>query len=310
MRVFVAGATGVIGRRVVEELVTGGHDVSAVARTDAKASWLAAKGAAPTRVDLFDGDALSRAVRGHQAVVNLATHIPTGNAMMFRRGWRQNDRLRTVAGRRLAGAAARAGVEAFVQESITLLYADGGTAWLDEDTAVDPTVFTRSAIEAEGHARQFAAGPGRGVVLRFAQFVAPDSAHTVQMVAKATKGTLLLLGRPGGYEPFVHVDDAATAVVAALECPSGTYNVVEGVPSTRADHAAAWSRALDRPVALPPAWLGRLPRLSGLARSRRPSHAAFTEATGWRPRHPDLRSVWPALAHPDGVRAVGGGGRR
>ncbi|HEX8771903.1 MAG TPA: NAD-dependent epimerase/dehydratase family protein [Acidimicrobiales bacterium] len=295
MRVFVAGATGVIGRRAVDELVRGGHEVTGVARTDAKASWLTERGATPVAVDLLDRGAVTTAVADHDAVVNLATHIPTGPEMMFRRAWRQNDRLRKTASQLLAEAAAQAGAEVFVQESITLLYDDGGDAWLDENAPIKPTVFTRTAIDAEDQARWFAAQSGRGVVLRFASFMAPESAHTAKMVAMVRKGTLPLLGRPEGFEPLVDADDAARAVVAALHCPSGTYNIVEDAPATRAEHAEALSAALGRPVHLPPAWVGRLPRLAGLGRSRRPSHGAFSEATGWGPKNGDVRSMWPEL---------------
>ncbi|MGI8776505.1 MAG: sigma factor-like helix-turn-helix DNA-binding protein [Acidimicrobiales bacterium] len=84
--------------------------------------------------------------------MNLATHIPTGNDMMLRRPWRQNDRLRTTASALRGDAAAEGGAEAFAQESIALLYGDGGGAWLDERSPIDPTVFTRSAVEAEANA--------------------------------------------------------------------------------------------------------------------------------------------------------------
>lgn len=158
MRVFVAGATGVIGRRVVGQLVASGHGVTAVARR--RPSLLAEMGASPVDVDLFDHDAVTMAVAGHDAVVNLATHIPTGRGMMFRRAWRDNDRLRTIASRLLADAAAECRAQAFVQESVTLLYAGGGDAWLHEGASIVPTALTRSAVEAEGHA---ARSVGRGV---------------------------------------------------------------------------------------------------------------------------------------------------
>ena len=305
MKIFVAGGTGVIGRRTVEELIAAGHDVSAVARTEEKADRLRAQGAQPVMVDLFDADEVAGAVRGHEAVVNLATHIPPANRAAFRRAWRENDRLRAQASRHLADAAAAAGAEVLVQESVALLYADGGDAWLGEDAVVEPTVFTRSAVEAERHAEAFAdTGAGRrAVVLRFAQFVAPDSGHMQQLLGMARRGILPLIGRPDGYEPFIHGDDAARAVVAALDCPSGTYNVAESSPLTRQEHAAALSEALGRPVRLPPGWVAGLPRLDHVARSRRVANQAFLQATGWAPVYENMVPVWTSLLRPEGVEA-------
>ena len=305
MRIFIAGGTGVIGRRTVEQLIAAGHDVTAVGRTEEKAGQLWDQGARPVMVDLFDPDAVARAVHGHQAVVNLATHIPPASRTAFRRAWRENDRLRTEASRHLAGAAEAAGAEVLIQESVSLLYADGGDAWLREDAVVAPTIFTRSAGDAERHAEAFSArAPGaRAVVLRFAQFVAPDSGHIQQLLGLARRGILPLVGDPAGYEPCIHADDAARAVVAALECPSGTYNVAEDSPMTRQEHAAVFAEALGRPVRLPPGWVGRIPRLDHVARSRRVANHAFREATGWAPAQGNMASVWMSLVRSEGQEA-------
>jgi nucleoside-diphosphate-sugar epimerase len=296
MDIFVAGATGVIGRRTVEQLVAAGHRVTAVARTEEKVAQLWDMGARPVTVDVFDAAAVADAVAGHQAVVNLATHIPPASRAAFRRAWRENDRLRTEASRNLAQAATAGGTEVLVQESVALLYADGGAAWLDEDAAVEPTVFTRSAVEAEHHAEAFR---GRAVTLRFAQFVAEDSGHIRQLLNLTRRGILPLVGRADAYESFVHVDDAASAVVAALAAPAGTYNVAESSPMTREEHAAVFSEVLGRPVRLPPAWAGRVPRFDHVARSRRVANGGLRRATGWTPVHDDMRPVWASLLRAD-----------
>ena len=305
MRIFVAGGTGVIGRRTVEQLLAAGHDVTTVARTEEKAAQLWDQGARPVMVDLFDSGAVARAVRGHHAVVNLATHIPPASRAAFRRAWRENDRLRTEASRHLADAAANAGAEVFIQESISLLYADGGDAWLAEDAPVKPTILTRSAVDAERHAEAFSgSAPGaRAVVLRFAQFVAPDSGHMQQLLGLVRRGILPLVGDPEGYESCIDADDAGRAVGAALDCPSGTYNVAEDAPLTRREHAAVFAEALGRPVRLPPGWLGRVPRLDHVARSRRVANRAFREATGWAPAHDNMSPVWTSLLRSEGREA-------
>jgi 2-alkyl-3-oxoalkanoate reductase len=126
MKVFVAGATGVLGRRAVAGLVRSGHEVSALVRSDAKAGQVVAAGAAPVRCSLFDPDGLRSAMAGHDAVINLATHIPPVTAAARAPAWAENDRVRTVGSRNLVDAALVAGVGRYVQESIAFLYADGG----------------------------------------------------------------------------------------------------------------------------------------------------------------------------------------
>jgi len=91
VRVFVAGATGVVGRRVVPALVGAGHGVTAVGRTPERRETLARMGAVPAELDLFDKGAVARAVAGHDAVINLATHIPLSTRMLFPGAWREND---------------------------------------------------------------------------------------------------------------------------------------------------------------------------------------------------------------------------
>ncbi len=131
-RVFVTGATGVLGRRVVPLLVDAGHRVTAVVRSPAKASFVRAAGASPIEVDLFDRDRLRETVDGHDSIVQLATHIPSGPAAAQRSAWETNDRLRGVAAPTIAAAAVDAGVGRFIQESITFPYSDGGDEWIDE----------------------------------------------------------------------------------------------------------------------------------------------------------------------------------
>src|ERR671932_756223 len=94
MQIFVTGATGVIGRRVVPLLLAAGHQVTAVARTPEKSAALERMGAAAVLLDLFAAEAVRRAVAGHQVVINLATHIPPSTRMFLPGAWRANDRIR------------------------------------------------------------------------------------------------------------------------------------------------------------------------------------------------------------------------
>lgn len=290
MDVFVAGATGVLGRRAVPALVEDGHQVTAVARTAAAERQLRVAGATPVRLDLFDRAAVAATVSRHEAVVNLATRIPPTTRAWRRDAWRENDRLRQQAAANLAAGAREASV--LVQESIAFLYDEHGPAWVEEPAPIRPGVVTTSALAAEATAHAVTTPRRRGVVLRFGQFVAPEARHTRDLAALARRGRLAMLGPADGYVSLVDADDAARAVVAALSAPAGTYNVAEEVPCTREVHARALTAVLGRPVRSLPSWVGRSRIAEPLTRSHRLSSARLTSATGWRPRVPEVRADW------------------
>jgi nucleoside-diphosphate-sugar epimerase len=295
MRVFVAGGTGVLGRRAVARLVAAGHAVTAIARTDAKAAEVRAAGATPVAVDLFDADAVRAAVAGHEAVINLATSIPAFAEAWKPWAWRTNARIRSEGAANLVDGALAAGAARYVQESLAFAYADGGDAWLDETAPVDAGGPTASMLDAEAQAARFAGAGGTAVVLRFGGFHAPDSDHVRDQIRLARAGLAAMPGRPGAWLATIHVDDAAGAVVAALDAPGGTYDVVDAEPMTRADQAAVLAAAVGRKrlrtvPSVATALGGNAVRL--LARSQRVSGAAFRAASGWRPEHPSARAAW------------------
>jgi 2-alkyl-3-oxoalkanoate reductase len=132
MRLFVIGATGVIGRRAVPLLLSKGHSVTAGVRQAGRRVGVANKGLDYLTVDLFDIGELRRAVAGHDAIINLATRMPTPAwKMMLRDSWRENDRIRTKGVANLVEAARRNGISRFVQESFALTYPDRGDVWID-----------------------------------------------------------------------------------------------------------------------------------------------------------------------------------
>jgi uncharacterized protein YbjT (DUF2867 family) len=137
MRVFVAGGTGAVGGRAIPALVREGHSVTALARTPEKVAALTAQGATPASVSLFDRSALTAVFTGHDAVVNLATAIPSMSRWMSARAWRSNDRVRTEGSAAIVDAALGAGVDRVVQESVSMLYRDHGARWVDEDSPID-----------------------------------------------------------------------------------------------------------------------------------------------------------------------------
>jgi nucleoside-diphosphate-sugar epimerase len=298
MRIFLTGPSGVIGRRVVPLLLKAGHDVTAAARTPGRREALVRAGVRPASVDLFSPNQLRVVVRGHDAVINLATHVPHSMARMFiPGGWRENDRIRRIGSANLVDAALAGGVRRFIQESFAPIYADGGDDWIDETAPVRPGRYNRTVLDAEAAALRFAGAGGVGVVLRFAAFYGPDATQLGQMVRLVRHGWAPLLGPAGSYFPSVSHDDAAAAVVAALELPAGVYNVVDDQPLRHREFVDALADAVGaKHPHLFPAVFAKLAGSVGrtIARSLRISNRKLRETSGWAPTYPSVREGFPA----------------
>lgn len=295
MRVFVAGGTGVVGKRAVARLVWAGHDVTVLSRSPAKDDVVRALGATPMRVDLFDADALRAAVAGHDAVVNLATHIPSLTQAARMSAWAENERIRTVGSTNLVDAALAAGATVFVQESLAFMYGEHGDAIISADsTGWGDSPFVGAVQIAEANVARFTAAGGRGVVLRFGMFYADDSDQTAARVKAARNGFAADVGASSTYFPCIDADDAASAAVLALDAPAGTYDIVDG-PSTRAEQTAALAAAVGRRRLMrPPKWM--TPKVgSYLATSQRVSNDKFRNATAWKPSSPTVREGYRKL---------------
>ncbi|HEY7119654.1 MAG TPA: NAD(P)-dependent oxidoreductase [Tepidisphaeraceae bacterium] len=300
MRIFVAGATGVIGRRVVPALVSAGHQVTGIGRTPEKRAALEQAGAAAVEVSIFDPAALRRAVAGHDVVVNVATHIPPGMRIFFRWAWRTNDRIRRQGAANLADAAIADGARRFVQESFAPVYPDRGDAWIDETTPIAPVRYNRTVADAEAAAERFSASGRTGIILRFGGFYGPDASHVRDLIRYVRKGWGPLPGPPDAFMSSVSHDDAASAVVALAtgDAPAGTYNVVDDEPVTHRAYFDALAAALGAPPPkLPPKIVTHLMGSLGemLARSLRISNRKLRETCGWAPRFPGVRDGWPAV---------------
>lgn len=296
MRIFLTGATGVVGIRALPLLRAQGHDVTALVHSPGKRAAVESLGAQPIALDLFDGPAVGRAVRDHDVVVNLATHIPSpAYRMVLPWAWRENDRIRREASAILAEAAIAAGVQRFVQESFAPVYPDRGEDWIDESVPISPTRYNRSVADAERSAARVTEAGRTGVVLRFAFFYGPDSDSTRDFVKQARKGRGGMPGRASAFISSVSHDDAAAAVVAALDVPAGAYNVTDDEPLKRRDYFDALAAALDvPPPRLMPPWVSRLMGSTGelLSRSQRISNRKLRDASGWKPRYPSMREGW------------------
>lgn len=300
MHIFITGATGVIGRRVTPLLVQAGHHVTAAARSPDKHVSIAKLGARPVLVDLFDTAALRSVLAGHEAVINLATHMPSSSTrMLFRWFWRENDRVRREASTALVDASIACGVDRFIQESFAPIYEDGGAAWIDEAWPQRPVPYNLTVLDAERSAERFSATGGHGVVLRFAAFYGSDSRVLHEMVGVIRRGWAPLPGDPSAFISSISHDDAATAVVASLEAPAGAYNVADDTPVSRGEWANLLADAFGLPHPRPlPSWMTRAggTLMELLGRSLRMSNARLRSATRWAPRYPSVRDGFRALA--------------
>jgi nucleoside-diphosphate-sugar epimerase len=299
MKILVTGATGVIGRRLVPLLRHAGHEVSGVARSPAGRTQLERHGATAIDVDLFDSAAVHRAVMGHDAVVNLATHIPRSSGQMFLPwAWRENDRLRSIASRGLVDACIKANVSRFVQESFAPVYPDRGDNWIDETTPIKPVRYNQTVADAEAAAHRFSQIGRTGVVLRFGAFYGPDSRQTAELIAWVRKGWAPVPGPGSSYISSVSHDDAATAAAAAVTLRSGIYNVIDDEPMTHRAFVDSLADAIgvDHPK-LPPRWITSLFGSVGemLSRSLRISNRKLRSSSAWAPEYASVRQGWPAV---------------
>lgn len=301
VKVLVTGATGVLGRPTVSALVAAGHEVRAVARGTDKVQQLRDAGAEPVAVDLFDLPAVFDAVAGSDAVLHLATNIPPITKMARRSAWELNNRLRTESTANLLAAARSHSVKRFIKESVTFTYAGAADAWLDESSpAAEPAGLLEPTLDGERMVTDFTTGGGDGVVLRFGLFYGPGNRATEEALRLARFRRATVAGPGGAYMSSLHTDDAATAVLAALDVPGGIYNVVDDEPMTRRAYVDSFSEAFGLPrLGLTPARLLHLvggPAGRALTASQRVSNAQFRKAVDWAPAYRNAREGWVAVA--------------
>jgi nucleoside-diphosphate-sugar epimerase len=298
MRILLTGATGVIGCRALPLLLAQGHSVTVAVRRELSNQMLGAGGARQVHADLFDLEALKRALVGHDTLINLATHMPSAAwKMMLRSAWHQNDRIRTLGVRNLVDAALATGVERVIQESFAPTYPDCADRWIEETTSLAPAPYNSSVLDAEASIARFAQAGGTGVSLRFAAFYGPDAMQMRSYIAALKLGWAPVPGDSSGYISSVSHDDAATAVVAALRCASGPYNVVDNEPVSRAVCFGTLAQEIgQRAPRFIPGWATPLFGCVGttLVRSLRISNRKLRSQTGWEPVLSSIHQGWPA----------------
>jgi 2-alkyl-3-oxoalkanoate reductase len=297
MRVFVAGATGAVGSRLVPQLLERGHDVIGSSRSAAKAESLRKLGAEPVVVDLLDRRAVEAAIAEirPEAIVHEATALTGASDMKhFDRTFAQTNRLRTEGTDALLAAARAAGVRRFVAQSFAgWPYAREGEPVKTEDDPLDPDPVPgmRETLAAIRHVERVVPAAG-GLVLRYGGlYGAPDDAQ-LELVRKRR---FPIVGDGGGVWSFVHLDDAAAATVLALDRGEpGIYNIVDDDPAPVREWLPALASAIGaKPPRRVPRWLARL--LAGdvgvaiMTEVRGASNAKAKRALGWTPRYPSWR---------------------
>jgi nucleoside-diphosphate-sugar epimerase len=296
MRVFVAGATGVIGRPLIARLLDAGHEVVGTTRSQARVETIRALGAEPVVVDARDTDALQAAVveARPDVVINELTRLPDRlNYRKPKETFAATNELRGKVGPALAGAAAQAGAGRLISQSICFAYASTGKPAHDED---DPLAEGRIALEMLEHATLETPGLD-GVVLRYGYFYGPGTffARGGSTWADVRRRRFPLVGRATGVLSFAHVEDAATATLAALDRGSpGTYNVCDDDPAPMSEWLPAYAEAIGaKPPLRVPTWLARLfAGQQGVQLATTLEGASNEKAKrelGWEPQYPSWR---------------------
>ncbi|MDL4814042.1 NAD-dependent epimerase/dehydratase family protein [Actinomadura opuntiae] len=276
MHVFLAGATGVIGRALVPLLLQAGHQVTGTSRTTRGAARLGAAGATGIALDVFDREAVTDALltTAPDALIHQLTALGDGSPA-------DNARIRRDGTRNLVDAARKAGVGRIVAQSIAWAY-EAGDLPADESVPLDLSAPPPRATTIGGiHALETAAAEiSDHVILRYGTLYGPDTWYAPQglIAARLRAGELLA---NDAVTSFVHVQDAAQAALLALTWPNGPINIVDHEPAPARAWLPALATALDEPAPAP--GHGR----AGWERGAR-NHKAT--ALGWQPRHPSWRT--------------------
>jgi nucleoside-diphosphate-sugar epimerase len=302
MRVFVAGASGVIGRPLVRQLVDAGHEVVGMTSRDANRAAIEASGAQAVVCDALDAEAVMAAVSAArpEVVINQLTRLPKDyNPRTIDYG--PTNRARFEGGHHLIEAAREAGAHRFLTQSVAFLYAPEGEMVKDEEARPwtdAPEPFGAGAGPTLEHEREVLEAPGMdGLVLRYGQFYGPGTYYAPDgnIAREVRRRRFPIVGRGGGMFSFLHTDDGAAATVAAVERGvAGIYNIVDDEPARLRDWLPVYADALGakRPFRVP-TWLARIvagPFAVIMATELRgASNAKAKRELRWQPRYASWR---------------------
>ncbi len=294
MKIFIAGATGVLGRRLIQQFRARGHSVLALVQSPNGEQVVQSLGGESRWGNLFDEDALAHAAEGSDVVIHAATSIPS-KTRPTPKDWEMNDRIRREGTHALTACAAKIEAKLYLQQSVVWVARPPDGSFFDENSPTYPDPIMLSALEGEkisleaGEHSDFAVS-----VLRCGWFYGADSAHTRLFGEGLAKRRIPIVGRGDAVWACLHLDDAASAFVAAAEKNrNGIWHIVDDQPTTAAEFLTAFARRLGvPPPRRVPVWLARL--LAGqntvkfFTSSTRTSNARFRREFGWSPRLPSF----------------------
>ncbi len=287
MQTSVIGATGVLGRYVVPMLLARGHEVRALVRNPQNSGLPIHGRLTLFQADILDSTSLHAGVAGCDAVVHLATAIPKRGTPV---NWERNTAIRTSGTSNLLKVAAQARARRYIQQSIALVYENVGDAWVTETSAIaPPTLITAPVHNMEA---QVMASQLEWLILRGGIFYGPGTGRMFDWNELALNERLTVPGDGGGYVSLIHVEDMASAVVAAVEASArgAIVNVVDDEPVTYSELFNYVARLHNS--AAPAA--GGPPIFPSLRVSNRRAKDLF----GWAPRYKSYRDGWSPNSSP------------
>ena len=302
MRIFLAGASGVIGRSLTPKLVAAGHEVTGTTRSERSADAIRAAGADAVICDCLDPVAVEDAVTAAnpEAIVSELTSLPKDYDIRTI-DYEPTNQLRVEGGRNLISAGRKAGTRRFVTQSIAFVYEPQGD-WVKDEGAPTyreaPGRF-QSGLEATMLSEREALGAEGmdGLVLRYGQFYGPDTYFDRGggIARRVRARRFPIVSKGSGVFSFIHVDDAADATVAAVERgPAGIYNIVDDDPAPMREWLPVYAKAIGAKSPL------RIPRIVARVLGGDAAAAMSTELRGasnekakrelgWSPAHPSWR---------------------
>jgi 2-alkyl-3-oxoalkanoate reductase len=306
MRVFVAGASGAIGSRLVPQLIEAGHQVTGTFRSPASEEKVRQLGADPVQLDLLDAPAVRQAVLAAEpeAIIHEATALANVRfARNLDKSFAGTNRIRTEGTDALLAAAREAGVRRFVAQSFaSYRYARVGGMVKTEDDPLDPDppAVATETNAAMTHLDEAVTGAG-GIALRYGGFY---GAANDGLVVPVRKRQFPVIGDGGGYSSFIHLDDAAAATVLALEHDGpAIYNITDDEPAPMSEWLPALAAAAGaKPPRHAPVWLARVIAGGGMvmmsAQSRGASNAKAKRELEWKLRYASWRDGFVAAYGP------------
>jgi nucleoside-diphosphate-sugar epimerase len=308
MNVFIAGASGAIGRPLVNRLLAEGHTITALTRSETNAQELRRKGANTVVADVFDREKLTQAMLSARpaVVINQLTSIPSQiDVRHVLREFAQTNRLRIEGTQILMEAAQKAGAKQFIAQSFAAYYTPHKTGLATEDQALyldAPSAFAE-IVQAIGSLENTVLSASNivGTVLRYGHFYGPGTAYASDgsLAEVIRQRQMPIIGKGSAVFSFIHVEDAAEATVLAMrQQAAGIYNIVDDDPASLPEWVAVYANLLNAPHPFHiPNWIGHLAAgrfaVHFMNEQRGVSNLKAKQVLGWQPRYASWREGFP-----------------